>query len=457
MNLPEFGQQLRTFRKQRGWERKDLADELERIALAGPADDRRDVDATLIGKWERAYQKRRPTRAYVIHLIELFRQHLDLSQAFAWASKAGYQLRETDLTTIFPTLSLHPPPVPNPSVTLHRLDPLPPHRLFGIEAALDKLLHALNHQDDPWLLAIDGIGGIGKTALANQLVRKILPTQRFYDVVWISARKEEFVPLHGIRAINRPVIEAAAFIDKVLEQLDPDLPLARSLQEKTIILTHWLKTNPCLVVIDNLETVTDYEVLMPTLYRLARPTKFLLTSRQQVAEEIYRHHLGELSQTVTLEFLRYMGPQYDLPALAQAPDNQLNGIYQVVGGNPLALKLVVGQMSVLSLPQVLDNLKQAQGKPIEELYHYIYRKAWDLLDAAAQRTFLMMPLAQNGTQEQLATLTQLSAAKLTQALQDLAQLSLIQVKGNLEERRYTLHRLTETFLLTKAIQWKELV
>jgi hypothetical protein len=77
-----------------------------------------------------------------------------------------------------------------------------------------------------------------------------------------------------------------------------------------------------------------------------------------------------------------------------------------------------------------------------------------MLDTASRKLLLVMPLAQNGPFDQLMTLTNLDRDTLNQALQGLVTLSLVQVGGNLQERRYTIHRLTETFLLNEAIQWK---
>jgi len=65
---------------------------------------------------------------------------------------------------------------------------------------------------------------------------------------------------------------------------------------------------------------------------------------------------------------------------------------EVVGGNPLALKLVVGQLCVLPLSQVLENLKQARGQTIDDLYTYIYWQAWHTLDETSQKVLLVMPL-----------------------------------------------------------------
>ena len=53
-------------------------------------------------------------------------------------------------------------------------------------------------------------------------------------------------------------------------------------------------------------------------------------------------------------------------------------VYEVAGGNPLALKLLVGQMHVLALSRVVDDLREARGQKVEELYRYIYWRSWNL-------------------------------------------------------------------------------
>lgn len=221
---------------------------------------------------------------------------------------------------------------------------------------------------------------------------------------------------------------------------------------------HWLKTQPYLVIVDNLETVVDYQTLLPTLCRLAQPTKFLLTSRKRIEEGIYSQTLRELDHSATIDFLRYMGEHQDLPALRQASENQLNAIHQVVGGNPLALKLVIGQLrtSLHPLTEILENLKQAQGQTIDQLYTFIYWQAWRELDEKTRRLFVIMPQVPHATAEDLARKSKLSHEDLAQAIHQLTLRSLIEVRGNLDQPYYYLHSLTETFLLKKVIQWLSL-
>jgi hypothetical protein len=88
------------------------------------------------------------------------------------------------------------------------------------------------------------------------------------------------------------------------------------------------------------------------------------------------------------------------------------------------------------------------------LYTHIYWQAWHALDPASRQLFLIMPLAQDGTLSQLTTLSELEIAELNQALAQLTTLSLIEARGDIEQRRYRIHRLTETFLLNEVVKWQ---
>ncbi len=327
--------------------------------------------------------------------------------------------------------------------------------LFGIEAQLDQVIAALSRPEPAWLVAIEGIGGIGKTTLAGAVVRRLALSRRFYRTVWVSAKQQEFWPGLGIQPTDHPLLDQETLVDALSEQLDDQLAGNLPPQQKLAVLTEQLKQQPHLVVIDNLETAIEFQTLLPLLLRLANPTKFLLTTRtMQPRVEVARVPLSELSLADTVALLQYEARLRQMSILDAATAAQLERIHEVVGGNPLALKLVVGQLHSLPLTAVLENLKQARGKKIEELYTYIYRQAWHSLDEAGRQLLLVMPLTQNGTASQLAAASGLEDDKISDAIEHLITVSLLDVSGDLEQRRYRIHRLTETFLLNEVIKWQ---
>ncbi|MEM7116507.1 MAG: tetratricopeptide repeat protein [Chloroflexota bacterium] len=339
---------------------------------------------------------------------------------------------------------------------LSRLDPLPDQKLFGVEEPRQRVIEAVSQAERPWLVSIEGLGGIGKTSLANEVVHHYLEQDRFVDIAWVSAKQEEYVTGRGVQPTEKPAIDADTLIDILLVQLsDGPYPVGSSEAKRTALLK-LLKEKPCLVVIDNLETAADYLRLLPVLRMLAQPSKFLITSRRSLQNEtdVFCHGLRELDEENALAFLRYEANLQSVGPLLASGDGALRQIYEVVGGNPLALKLVIGQAHFLPLDHILDNLRQAKEKQVGQLYEYIYWQAWQMLDENGRKLFLTLPIVPNGTYAQLTLASELEPLDLQKALTHLRTLSLVEVGGELREPRYRLHRLTETFLMNEVVRWQ---
>ncbi len=355
-----------------------------------------------------------------------------------------------------PPTTTSPPAPPDLAALLSRLEVPTAQKLFGIETAHKTVIASLVAPDRPWLIAIDGMGGIGKTTLADSLAREALTQGRFGAVAWVSAKQEEFLPGFGVSATNRPALDGERLTDALLEQLTDAPTLALPSREKQARLQQQLKAVPTLVVVDNLETVVDYQTLVPFLRHLTNPSKVLLTSRLslQAYTDIFCYSLGELDEPEALAFLRYEADMRGIAPLQQATPAQLQQIYGVVGGHPLALKLVIGQARFLPLAQVLTSLQLAQGRQIDELYTYLYWQIWQRLEEADRRLMLTLPVMPNSTFSGLAAISELDLATLQSALLRLIDHSLVQVAGDLAEPRYRLHRLTETFLMHEVLTWQ---
>jgi len=347
------------------------------------------------------------------------------------------------------------PPAVDPIRTRHRFDSyLSLHDLFGVAAAQTRLMEALQTTQNPWIVMIDGSGGMGKTTLASELSK--LCISHFHDVLWLSAKQEKFDIGRGIETLDNPVLSAAMLVDELLTQLDPTFELGRPDKEKLLILAHWFHQKPYLVIIDNLETMADNKALLPTLHHLIRPTKFLLTTRWHEEQDVFYESLTEWSEEDAILFLRYWGKTQAMPSLVDANAADLTQIYQVVGGNPLALKLVTGRLKTHPLTKVLADLKRGQSQNGSDFYNYIYRQAWDDLTEDARHVFVL--LLHKTDYEDLARLAKLkqNPEKLSNVLIELSLRSLIEVRGvGLDERTYHLHRLTETFLQTQIIKRRQ--
>jgi hypothetical protein len=273
----------------------------------------------------------------------------------------------------------------------------------------------------------------------------------FEEIAWTTAKHTHLSTLGRLKVeTSRPALTYHILLEKLAEQLIiPNVPGATQLQKQQFVTNH-LKERSCLVVIDNLETVADYRSLLPALRKNQNPSKFLLTSRFRLLEEpdVFSLSLKELSKESSFELLRLEAQRTGFVSLADASDAELETIYDVVGGHPLALKLIVGQLRFRSLPRVLARFEEDEQKSQDKLFEYIYQEIWDTLDEENKTTLLSLTQASEKgfTFEHIVSISGLSETSIDRCLEDLILLSLVELGGNLYERRYRIHRLTETFL-----------
>ncbi len=328
------------------------------------------------------------------------------------------------------------------------------NQLFGVDTQAAELVSLLQKQDAPWVIALVGIGGIGKTSLADTAVRQAIQQFQYRQVVWyrVSQTKIEL----GEQENKRP---KDIILHELAKKLCPNLPQNASFNQCKAQLNQTLKQIPHLVIIDNIETDNEVAFLPEELAELANPSKFLLTTRVRLPASTSVHNLtlSELSLEDATNLLRHQAQAINLQELAKIPTEVVEQIYEVTGGNPLAMKLVVGLTAVLPLPQILEDLTQVHTSEIEEMYRRIYWRAWRNLDENAQSLLEMMPMSAGiGMKpEQIQASVDLSDSEFWTAIKTLVNRSLLEVRGTIMERRYGIHQLTNTFLQTEIIHWPE--
>ena len=341
-----------------------------------------------------------------------------------------------------------------------RLEPPTYSRLFGVADKIAQLRAVLETAAEPWLVAIEGLGGIGKTTLVDALARELAVRTSFVEVGWVSARRRLFRLQGDIDSTAlQPALTLAELIDRLVDQFELAGLKRQADADKAAGLKDFLRSRPCLVIVDNLETVADYDALVSQLTGLVNPTKFLITTRYSLrsVSGVYTVMLRQLSREDTFALIQHEARTRGLDDLADSSPNDLEQIYHVTGGNPLATKLLIGQIHTLSLPTALACFSAARGRPVEELLTYIYDQAWQLLDHDSRRVLRVMLLVadEGGRLEQIAAASEMDRSQIATCLQRLATLSLVNVDGSLKERRYSLHQLTQTFVARQMLDDSE--
>ena len=334
---------------------------------------------------------------------------------------------------------------------MRRLEPPTYTRLFGVTEILADIRTWLESAAAPWIFSLEGMGGVGKTALADLLARNLAQDVHFQEVAWISVRQRLF-QMPGVVETHSTLssLSLLELVERLIDQFDLLHLKRQSDTEKLLGVKTFLKTQPCLVIVDNLESVVDYRTLVAQLRDLTNPSKFVITTRYSVRGESGVHiiTLPGLSCPDTLQFIRYEATQQGLHELATASDTVLTPIYDLTRGNPLATKLVVGQVHTFALATVLERLGGIAAHPATELLDFLYADAWSLLDQKQRQVLRAMLLTPDGGGhiEHISAASGLDIGETASCLQRLAILALVNITGGLHERRYALHHLMRTFV-----------
>ncbi len=169
--------------------------------------------------------------------------------------------------------------------------PQPTYTQFvGRDEELAWLRQRLSPADQVWQIAITGIGGVGKSALAlaiaheyRQRYDELPPEERFEAIVWVSA-KEEVLTAFGREPADVPeqvlhtLEDVYTAIAHVLER--EDITRAQP-DEQNALVKNALKRQRTLLIMDNLESVKD-DRIKAFLRNLPHGTKAIITSRESL-------------------------------------------------------------------------------------------------------------------------------------------------------------------------------
>ncbi|MEA3340146.1 MAG: hypothetical protein U9R15_09285, partial [Chloroflexota bacterium] len=184
--------------------------------------------------------------------------------------------------------------------------------------------------------------------------------------------------------------------------------------------------------------------------------RFLLTSRHTLSDFPYVHIFAvpQLSPSAARALVESELARRGFRSAV--PPAAIERLYTLIGGLPLALKLVAAQVGCFALEEIITDLQRAQRRTQDALYTFIYRRTWRALtDSACHLLLALLPLDPDGEDWAfIQTMSGLTEADFAPALAQLMDYSLLEVTDPLGSPRYSLHRLTATFLQTNVLyQW----
>jgi SAM-dependent methyltransferase/Tfp pilus assembly protein PilF len=332
----------------------------------------------------------------------------------------------------------------NPFVSTHILSNPRPYRtdFVGRDREKQRVYKAL--KSPLWgVMNIYGLEGIGKTSLALEVVHELSEREAtdsilFSGFIWISAKNYD-VNIHTL-------------LDTTARTLKPGIAKSLEVEEKWDAVIKLLQEKPCLIVVDNFESIAqdNIEVICNFLGELPERSKALLTSPKQLLFDYYPIELDPLTEKESLKLIRNQGERCGLASVTQGEDTSLLRLYKATGGFPLAIKWALGQVTQRgqSLDSVIAALEAATGT----IFNDIFDRSWNLLSQHAQQLLRVMPIFVTDTSRSaIEQVSNVHNGDLDEALGQLVQMSLLNVEDerDVNRPRYSLHILTRAFAKNK--------
>jgi hypothetical protein len=247
----------------------------------------------------------------------------------------------------------------------YRLAPMEHRRLIGREEEMKQLQDFLLPRYGAHLITVDGIGGVGKTALTldvayqslrastGEIVKPHIPT--FEAIIFVSAKQQYLTP-HG--PLQRTQVH------RTLRQIFQEVTLtfgrhdiqATPQQEQTDLVYEALRRQRTLLIVDNLETMEDKQEILSFLYQLPPTVKVVVTTRERAMFAPIR--LEQLAEEAARELIEQQAEEKQV----KLDKGEIQRLYQRIGGIPAALVYAVGQRAAgYTLETVLNRVLRAEG------------------------------------------------------------------------------------------------
>ena len=289
------------------------------------------------------------------------------------------------------------------------------------------------------IAAIDGAGGIGKTALAVRWAHSV--SGRFPD-------GQLYVDLRGFDPSARPLDPADVLLAFLGAFGVPAGKVPADLPERAALYRSVIADRRVLVLLDNARDVEQVRPLLPA----GKGCLVLITSRNRFTGLVVR----EGAFPVTLDVLNDEDAVALLTARlgedrVQAEPDALADLVAFCAGLPLALAILASRLASdtdLTLRALADELEDAGGALLSSL-DTVFSTSYRRLDATTARLFRLIGLA-TGPDVSLDVATALDGRHRAEVRKSFHALTRMHLATERTPGRYTCHDLLRTYSLARS-------
>lgn len=237
---------------------------------------------------------------------------------------------------------------------IYRILPSLHLELYGRAKELDSLARFLSAKSPEKGIAIQAIGGMGKTALAREycFASEVWDT---YDLVLGAQALKRQINVNGSLSGSAirfhdlgTVMEPREFLVTLAEQLNLERAGILTVRELETEIVRCLDGKSALIVLDNLETMKNTVKVLELLDRICLPPtrKALITTRRFPANDPAGFKLLRLGAIQDASACRQLvvdriSRDIDVEAV---DDDAIKAVVEVGQGHPLALELLTGKL-----------------------------------------------------------------------------------------------------------------
>lgn len=332
----------------------------------------------------------------------------------------------------------------------------------GREDDIKEIIKFLQRERFP-VVTITGAGGVGKTSLALKVVQEITQkpkAQNFDAIVWLSAKENKLSP-YGIEDIEPTFKNYEDLLNTIIEVLGFgfELPEKHSIEDKEKLVNSLFEiSSSILVIIDNLETVTD-ERITNFIIDAPEKAKFLVTSRKGLGQVERRYELKQLIEKEAIYLFRQIAKDKQVLSLLKLENHLIQKYVNKVSNYPLAIKWVIGQVARgRDINKIIDSIDDATG----DISKFCFEQIFGMLrDPSKQILFALCLFEEPPTFSLLKYVVELENTQFDDCIEELILVSLVipeQFKNDQDEisRKFYILPLTKGYIRQQLNQKNDL-
>lgn len=185
------------------------------------------------------------------------------------------------------------------------------------------------------VISVIGVGGIGKTSLVLSCLYDMLDEDiKFDTIIWITLKTKGLYN-GDFKEIKNVILNLDDNFKQINKKFEDD-----NLSNVQDILSY-MKNNKTLLVIDNLETLSNDKTIIRLFEEIPQGSKILITSRIGVGNYEQSFQLNALDEKEAIFYFRKLTNVYKVNVLIKQSDNIIKKYLKKLNNNPLAIKWFV--------------------------------------------------------------------------------------------------------------------